>query len=50
MSCVAELPCLSKAVLESGSPIVSTVARYGINYDRMNSRLGRNAFFLQFPL
>jgi len=41
-----ELCCRSalfiKSCLES---IVSTVARYGIYYGRMNSHLGRNAFF-----
>jgi len=46
-----ELCCRSalfiKSCLES---IVSTVARYGIYYGRMNSHLGRNAFFLLFPL
>jgi len=35
----------TKSCLESDSPIVSTVARYGIYYGRMNSHLGRNAFF-----
>jgi len=33
-----------KSWLESDSPIVSTVALYGIYYGRMNSRLGRTAF------
>jgi len=46
-----ELCCRSalfiKSCLES---IVSTVARYGIYYGRMNSHLGRNAFFLLLPL
>jgi len=39
-----------KSCLESDSPIVPTVARYGIYYGRMNSHLGRNAFFLLLPL
>jgi len=34
-----------KRCLESDSPIVSTVACYGIYYGRMNSHLGLNAFF-----
>ena len=34
-----------KSCLESDSPIVSTVACYGIYYGRMNSHVGRNAFF-----
>jgi len=34
-----------KSCLVSDSPIVSTAARYGIYYGRMNSHLGRNAFF-----
>jgi len=35
-----------KSCLESDSPIVSAVARYGVYYGRsMNSHLGRNAFF-----
>ena len=37
---------LIKSCLESDSPIVSIVARYGVYYGRMNSHLqGRNAFF-----
>ena len=34
-----------KSCLESDSPIVSTVACYVIYYGRMNSHVGRNAFF-----
>jgi len=34
-----------KSCLESDSPIVSTVACYGIYYGRMNYHLGLNAFF-----
>ena len=34
-----------KSCLELDSPIVSTVAHYGIYCGRMNSHLGRNAFF-----
>jgi len=37
---------LVKSCLESDSPIiVSAVARYGVYYGRMNSHIGRNAFF-----
>jgi len=31
--------------LQSDSPIVSTVARYGVYCGRMNSHVGRNTFF-----
>ena len=34
-----------KSCLELDSPIVSTVARYGVYYGHMNSHVGRNAFF-----
>jgi len=34
-----------KSCLELDSPIVSTVAHYGIYCGRMNSHFGRNAFF-----
>ena len=34
-----------KSCLESDSPTVSAVARYGVHDGRMNSHLGRNAFF-----
>ena len=34
-----------KSCLESDSHIVSAVARYGVYYGRMNSHMGRNAFF-----
>ena len=34
-----------KSCLESDSPNVSTVARYGIYYGRKNSHLGQNALF-----
>jgi len=34
-----------KSFLESDSPIVSAVARYDVHYGRMNSHVGRNAFF-----
>ena len=34
-----------KSCLESDSPIVSAVAHYGVHYGRMNSHVGRNAFF-----
>ena len=44
-----ELCCRSaafiKSCLESDSPIVSAVAHYGVYYGRMNSHIGRNAFF-----
>jgi len=44
-----ELCCRSaafiKSCLESDSPIVSAVAHYGVHYGRMNSHIGRNAFF-----
>ena len=35
---------LMKSCLQSYSPVVSTVAHYGIYYGRMNSHLGLNAF------
>ena len=35
-----------KTCLESDSPIISTIARYGIYYGCINSHLGLNAFFL----
>jgi len=43
-------PCYKNAAfvksrLESDSPTVSAVARYGVYYGRMNSHIGRNAFF-----
>ena len=34
-----------KSCLESDSPVVSAVARYGVYYERMNSHIGQNAFF-----
>jgi len=34
-----------KSCLESDSPIVSAVAHYDVDYGRMNSHIGRNAFF-----
>jgi len=37
-----------KSCLESDSPIVSIVARYGIYYGRMNSHLGQTVFFCCF--
>jgi len=44
-----ELCCRStafiKSCLESDSPIVSAVAHYDVHYGRMNSHIGRNAFF-----
>ena len=44
-----ELCCRSaafiKSCLESDSPTVSAVAHYGVYYGRMNSHIGRNAFF-----
>jgi len=36
-----------KSCIESDSPIVSAVARYGVYYGRMNSHIGRNAFLLR---
>jgi len=37
-----------KSCLESDSPIVSTVACYGVYYGRVNSHVGRNAFFCYY--
>ena len=49
LSLLDELCCRTalfiKSCLESDSPIVSTAARYGVYYGRMNSHRGRNAFF-----
>ena len=49
LSLLDEFCCRSaafiKSCLESDSPTVSAVAHYGVYYGRMNSHVGRNAFF-----